>query len=360
MRPAQALRATDHQSLITNHQPPIPHFRIARFRRFLTHPRPLARAIPPARHCIREARAPRRRLLSAGRPRITEHTPRFTPFAHPANLCETRFMRKLPNIAISLLATTLFFAGSAAAQQTPATNPSTTPPAATDSSTPAAKPATPAKPAAKTGTTSATKTQSTTASQNATSAQTAGTAKTQSGTAAKTPAGAAAQHHAPAPPLVLKTDKDKQSYAIGMNIGKSIHRDGVDVDPNILLRGMKDALAGGKTVLTDDEAKAVMTNLQAEMRKQQAEKAQVAAETNKKAGDAFLAENKTKDGVVTLPSGLQYKILTEGTGGRRDQGLDRGVAADAGGIEVAAIYSIGSGVRPTGQGSHRAEFDADF
>jgi FKBP-type peptidyl-prolyl cis-trans isomerase FklB len=114
--------------------------------------------------------------------------------------------------------------------------------------------------------------------------------------------------------LVLKTDKEKQSYAIGMNIGKSIHRDGVDVDPNILLRGMKDALAGGKTVLTDDEAKAVMTNLQAEMRKQQAEKAQVAAETNKKAGDAFLAENKTKDGVVTLPSGLQYKILTEGTG----------------------------------------------
>jgi len=108
---------------------------------------------------------------------------------------------------------------------------------------------------------------------------------------------------------VLKTDKDKQSYAIGMNIGKSIHRDGVDVDPNILLRGMKDALAGGKTVLTDDEAKAIMTNLQADMRKQQAEKAQLA-------GEAFLAENKTKEGVVTLPSGLQYKILTEGTGSK--------------------------------------------
>jgi FKBP-type peptidyl-prolyl cis-trans isomerase FklB len=228
-------------------------------------------------------------------------------------------MRKLPNIAISLLATTLIFAGTAAAQQTPATNPSTTPPAtsapaATDGSTPAAKPATPAKPAAKTGAASATKSQSATSSQNGTSGQTAGAAKTQSGTAAKTPAGAAAQHHAAAAPLVLKTDKDKQSYAIGMNIGKSIHRDGVDVDPNILLRGMKDALAGGKTVLTDDEAKAVMTNLQADMRKQQAEKAQVAAETNKKAGDAFLAENKTKESVVTLPSGLQYKILTEGTG----------------------------------------------
>jgi FKBP-type peptidyl-prolyl cis-trans isomerase len=106
---------------------------------------------------------------------------------------------------------------------------------------------------------------------------------------------------------VLKTDKDKESYAIGMNIGKSIHRDGVDVDPNILLRGMKDAIAGGKTVLSDEEAKTVMTNLQAK-------KAQQAGDANKKAGDAFLAANKTKDGVVTLPSGLQYKILTQGTG----------------------------------------------
>jgi FKBP-type peptidyl-prolyl cis-trans isomerase FklB len=99
-----------------------------------------------------------------------------------------------------------------------------------------------------------------------------------------------------------------------MNIGKSIHRDGVDVDPNILLRGMKDAIAGGKTVLTEDEAKAVMMNLQAELHKEQAEKAQQAGDSNKKAGDAFLAENKTKEGVVTLPSGLQYKILTQGTG----------------------------------------------
>ena len=210
-------------------------------------------------------------------------------------------MRKLSNIASGVLAVTIIFAGSAAAQQTPATSPSTTP-AATDSSTPAAKPA--AKPAAA----SASKTQ------NPGSTQTAGTTKTQTGTAAKSSSGTAAQHHPAAAPLVLKTDKDKQSYAIGMNIGKSIHRDGVDVDPNILLRGMKDALAGGKTVLTDDEAKAVMTNLQANLRKQQAEKAQVAADANKKAGDAFLAENKTKEGVVTLPSGLQYKILTQGTG----------------------------------------------
>src|SRR5277367_2239451 len=242
------------------------------------------------------------RISRTGSPyksRITTHQFRITTFAHAAKQCETRSMRKLPNIAVSVLAATIFLAGTAAAQQTPATNPSTTPPAA-DGSTPAAKPAKPAaKPAAA-------------SSQSGSAGQTAGAAKTPSGTAAKSSTGAAAQHHAAAAPLVLKTDKDKESYAIGMNIGKSIHRDGVDVDPNILLRGMKDAIAGGKTVLSDDEAKTVMTNLQANLRKEQAEKAQQAGDANKKAGDAFLAANKTKDGVVTLPSGLQYKILTEG------------------------------------------------
>ncbi len=120
---------------------------------------------------------------------------------------------------------------------------------------------------------------------------------------------------------MLKTDKDKESYAIGLNIGKSIHRDGVEVDPSILSRGIKDALSGAKPALTDDEAKGVMASLQTRVRKQQAEQAQAAAEAakkvgeaNKAAGDAFLAANKTKEGVVTLPDGLQYKILTEAAG----------------------------------------------
>jgi FKBP-type peptidyl-prolyl cis-trans isomerase FklB len=118
----------------------------------------------------------------------------------------------------------------------------------------------------------------------------------------------------PVVPLTLKTQKDKASYAIGMNIGKSMHKDSVDVDPNILLRGLKDGLSGAKPLLTDDEAKAAMTALQLDLRKKQEEKMQVLGDANRKAGEAFLAENKTKDGVVTLPSGLQYKILTEGTG----------------------------------------------
>jgi FKBP-type peptidyl-prolyl cis-trans isomerase FklB len=115
-------------------------------------------------------------------------------------------------------------------------------------------------------------------------------------------------------PLVLKTQKDKLSYAIGLNIGKSLHKDAVEVDPAIFARGVKDALTGAKALLTDEELKTVLTTLQGELQKRQEETMRQAGEINKKAGDAFLAENKTKPGVVTLPSGLQYKILTEGTG----------------------------------------------
>ena len=126
-------------------------------------------------------------------------------------------------------------------------------------------------------------------------------------------AGQAAASKAPAV-LVLNTQKDKTSYAIGMNVGKGLHRDSVDIDPAILLRGLKDALAGGKTLLTDQEAQATLTALQNDLRKKQQEMRQQATETNKKEGEAFLAANKTKDGIVALPSGLQYKILQEGTG----------------------------------------------
>ncbi|MGZ4733210.1 MAG: FKBP-type peptidyl-prolyl cis-trans isomerase [Terriglobales bacterium] len=112
----------------------------------------------------------------------------------------------------------------------------------------------------------------------------------------------------------LTTQKDKFSYALGMNLGTSLHRQAVPVDPNILLRGLKDALAGSKTALTEDQARAALMEVQSEMRKKQQEQMQVAGEANKKEGEAFLAANKAKDGVVTLPSGLQYKILTQGSG----------------------------------------------
>ena len=164
----------------------------------------------------------------------------------------------------------------------------------------------------------------------ATSTQQAPAAKPQPGPSAgaqKAPAAKTGQATKPKTqaPLTLKSQKDKTSYAVGMNVGKglaaNLRQQSVEVDQAILLRGLKDALAGGKLLLTDDEAKAVLTQLQTEVRTRQQEKMKVeqekmkaAAEENKKEGAEFLAANKTKDGVVALASGMQYKILTEGTG----------------------------------------------
>ena len=97
---------------------------------------------------------------------------------------------------------------------------------------------------------------------------------------------------------MLKTQKDKVSYAIGLNIGKSLRKDSVEVDPAIFARGVKDALTGAKALLTDDELRAVLTLLQGDLQKRQEETMRLAGETNKKAGDAFLAENKSKPGFV--------------------------------------------------------------
>jgi len=145
-----------------------------------------------------------------------------------------------------------------------------------------------------------------------------GNAQTQPAPAATKPA-TGSKTSTPAPtlksrPPALTTQKDKFSYALGMNLGTSLHKQSVPVDPDILARGLKDALAGGKMLMTEDEMRAAIMDVQNELRKQQQEKAQQLGEANKKEGEAFLAANKSKDGVVTLPSGLQYKILQAGTG----------------------------------------------
>jgi len=181
-------------------------------------------------------------------------------------------MQKLFITAVSLLTAGMMLLGNALAQQTPAAK-AQQPPAAK------AQPAPPAgaqkAPAAKTGPATKPRTQSV---------------------------------------LTLKTQKDKLSYALGMNLGSNLHKEKVEVDPAIVLRGLKDALAAGKMLLTEDEARATLTQLQTEVRSKQQEKMKVAGELNKKEGVEFLAANKSKEGVVILPSGLQYKILTEGTG----------------------------------------------
>jgi len=112
----------------------------------------------------------------------------------------------------------------------------------------------------------------------------------------------------------LNTPKQKASYAIGMNWGAILHRQNVDVDSAALFQGMKDAMAGGKTLMTEEEARAALTQLQTEMQAKQQERIKQESETNKKEGEAFLAANKSREGVVALPSGLQYKVITMGTG----------------------------------------------
>lgn len=113
----------------------------------------------------------------------------------------------------------------------------------------------------------------------------------------------------PPAPLKLTTDKEKASYAIGMSVGKKLHDDQAEVDTAVLLRGLKDALAGGKTLLTDDEVRAALMNFQKTVHDQVVSK-------NKKIGDDYRAANKLKTGVVTLPSGLQYKVLQQGSGAK--------------------------------------------
>lgn len=183
-------------------------------------------------------------------------------------------MQKPLTTVFQLLAAGMMLLGNARAQQTPA-----------------ATPAQPSQPA---------------------SSQAAAPAKTQSATAAKKTTTTAK----PATGLALTTQKQKTSYALGMKIGSDLKRQGVaaSVDPATTARGLKDALAGSKLLLTDDEVKTILMQLQTQVRANQEAKAKEASGPARKAGEAFLAENKSKEGVVTLPSGMQYKILTAGTG----------------------------------------------
>jgi FKBP-type peptidyl-prolyl cis-trans isomerase FklB len=115
-------------------------------------------------------------------------------------------------------------------------------------------------------------------------------------------------------PVTLKDQQDKISYSIGVNIGGSIkqqtQQQGLQLKPDVVAAGLRDALSGGKTLLTEQEVRDTLMALQREMVGKQAE----LAEKNKKEGDAFLADNKKKPGVKTLPDGLQYQVLKEGKG----------------------------------------------
>ena len=110
--------------------------------------------------------------------------------------------------------------------------------------------------------------------------------------------------------VTLKTQKEKLSYIMGVQAGNDMKRQAIDVDPAIVAKGMQDAILGNKLLISDQEAKEVVATYQ----KERAEEKKKLAEKNKQEGAAFLAENKKKKGIKTLPSGLQYKVMKEGTG----------------------------------------------
>ncbi len=118
---------------------------------------------------------------------------------------------------------------------------------------------------------------------------------------------------APATPF-YKTERERVGYAIGANVGRGMKEQGVDADPAALAAAVTDSLSGAPLKMTDAEMQATLTALQEGIQKKQMEKSKVAGDANKKEGDAFLAANKSKDGVKTTASGLQYKVIKEGTG----------------------------------------------
>jgi FKBP-type peptidyl-prolyl cis-trans isomerase FklB len=113
----------------------------------------------------------------------------------------------------------------------------------------------------------------------------------------------------------LETQNDKVSYSIGLNIGQNMKRDSVKINPEMLVRGIMDAsLDSASHLMTEAQIQETMTAFQQDLQKKRQENTRMAGEKNRAEGDAYLAANSKKPGVVTLPNGLQYRIITQGTG----------------------------------------------
>jgi FKBP-type peptidyl-prolyl cis-trans isomerase FklB len=112
--------------------------------------------------------------------------------------------------------------------------------------------------------------------------------------------------------LILKNQKDKMSYIMGVDIGKSLKAQAMDIDLDVLLRGIKDTVSGGKSLLTEQEIRETVALFQKEMIAKQ----QAVAEKNRKEREAFLVGDPKKEGIVVLPSGLKYKVIQPGIGSK--------------------------------------------
>jgi len=142
-----------------------------------------------------------------------------------------------------------------------------------------------------------------------------------------------------------QTENDKLSYAVGVQVAAGIKSQGVEVNPEMVAKGVRDALAGATLLMTQDEVDAAMFALQQDMRLKQEAARTAAMEKNKLAGDAFLADNAKKDGVISLPSGLQYKILTA-VEGRKPTDADTVVCHYQGMLINGTVFDSSYGAEP--------------
>lgn len=112
----------------------------------------------------------------------------------------------------------------------------------------------------------------------------------------------------------FKTYEEKVSYGLGVDMARNLKRMGIAFDADILMRGFKDEASAGKLHMTEQELREIMSTHHDEQARKREEAIRLMAEENRKMGEDFLAENRSQEGVVTLPSGLQYKILRAGSG----------------------------------------------
>ena len=114
----------------------------------------------------------------------------------------------------------------------------------------------------------------------------------------------------------LTTDKGKLSYAVGWDIGKDIERRGAEFDVEAIITAIRDSASGKEPQVPNEEMVALLTDLQQKVRQEQAEAFQKLADENLKKSEEFLTNNRSKTGIVALPSGVQYRIIEEGEGAR--------------------------------------------
>lgn len=117
-------------------------------------------------------------------------------------------------------------------------------------------------------------------------------------------------------PVTLKTQSDSISYIIGLDVGRSLKNFKSDITMQAFIKGVEDILKDQQPQIPPEKVRELQESFSSQLQKKQQEQEKAASEKNKKAGEAFLAENKTKEGVKTTPSGLQYSVIKEGTGAK--------------------------------------------